>query len=136
MTQIRLNIEQEEQKPQAVKKIFKGMALADISVDFISVQQDKVLYTVRDELGSKAVNILKNMGFEPEAFPNCAKVALVGGGIADVPGVMANMAEALADNGVEVLQSADSHTTIWVLVKKEHMVAAVQSLHKKFQLDQ
>jgi aspartate kinase len=45
-------------------------------------------------------------------------VALVGGGIADVPGVRANMVEALAESDVEVLQSADSHTTIWVLEKK------------------
>jgi len=134
VTQIKVNIINEENKTQAVKKIFKGMALADISVDFISVQPEKVLYTVRDELGEKAVNILKNTGFEPEALPSCAKVALVGGGIADVPGVMANMVEALAESGIEVLQSADSHTTIWVLVKKEQMVSAVQSLHKKFQL--
>lgn len=135
LTQIKLNIENEDSKPQAVKKVFKGMALADINVDFISVQQDKILYTVRDELGDKAVNILKNMGFEPEALPNCAKIALVGGGIADVPGVMANIVETLADNGVEILQSADSHTTIWVLVKKEHMITAVKSLHNRFQLD-
>jgi aspartate kinase len=135
ITQIKINIEDEDSKTQAVKRIFKGMALADISVDFISVQQDKILYTVRDEIGDRAVSILKNMGFEPEAFPNCAKIALVGGGIADVPGVMADMVETLADNDVEILQSADSHTTIWVLVKKEHMVAAVQSLHKKFQLE-
>jgi aspartate kinase len=134
VTQIKIGIEDEENKSQAVKKIFKGMALADISVDFISVQPENVLYTVRDELADKAISILHNMGFEAEAFPSCAKVALVGGGIADVPGVMANMVEALAESGVEILQSADSHTTIWVLVKKDQMVAAVQSLHKKFQL--
>lgn len=134
VTQIKIMIENEENKSQIVKKIFKGMALADISVDFISVQPENVLYTVRDELADKAISILHNMGFEAEAFPSCAKVALVGGGIADVPGVMANMVEALAESGVEILQSADSHTTIWVLVKKEQMVSAVQSLHRKFQL--
>lgn len=134
VTQIKINIENEKSKTEAVKKIFKGMALADISVDFISVQPENVLYTVRDELADKAVDILKNLGFEPQTVPNCAKVALVGGGIADVPGVMANMVEALAESKVEILQSADSHTTIWVLVRKDHMVLAVKSLHKKFQL--
>lgn len=134
VTQIKIILGDEENKSQAVKKIFKGMALADISVDFISVQPENVLYTVRDELADKAISILSNLGFAAEAFPSCAKVALVGGGIADVPGVMANMVEALAESGVEILQSADSHTTIWVLVKKEQMAAAVQALHKKFQL--
>lgn len=134
VTQIRIDIQNEENKALAAKKIFKGMALADISVDFISVQPENILYTVRDELAEKAANILKNLNFEPRIHPSCAKVALVGGGIADVPGVMANIIEALAESKVEVLQSADSHTTIWVLVKKEQMVAAVQALHKKFEL--
>ncbi|MGI5902478.1 MAG: aspartate kinase [Desulfitobacteriia bacterium] len=134
VTQIKINIQDEEDKPQTVKRIFKGLALANISVDFISVQLEKVLFTVRDELANRAVNILKNMGFEPETIPNCAKVALVGGGIADVPGVMADLVEALADAGIEILQSADSHTTIWVLVKKEQMATAVQALHRKLEL--
>lgn len=134
LTQLKINIQEEQNIKKSIVKIFKGMALADISVDFISVQPEAVHYTVRDEIANKAINILKNMGFEPETLSSCAKVALVGGGIADVPGVMANLAEALAENDVEILQSADSHTTIWVLVRKEHMITAVQSLHKKFKL--
>lgn len=119
---------------QANKQIFKGMALADISVDFISVQPEAVLYTVRDDEADKAVKILKNMGFNPSVDPSCAKVSIVGAGIHGVPGVMADMVEALSDAGVSILQSADSHTTIWVLVDKENMVKAVQALHRKFQL--
>lgn len=116
------------------KRIFKAMALADISVDFISVQPEAVLYTVQDEVASKAAEILLNMGFEPGVVPSCAKVSIVGAGIAGVPGVMADMVEALSDAGVRILQSADSHTTIWVLVHKEDMVTAVQTLHQKFRL--
>ncbi|WP_407314748.1 aspartate kinase [Desulfosporosinus sp. SB140] len=116
------------------KRIFKAMALADISVDFISVQPEAVVFTVSDEVASKAVKILQNMGFEPGVIRSCAKVSIVGAGIAGVPGVMADMVEALSDAGVTILQSADSHTTIWVLVHKEDMVAAVQALHQKFQL--
>jgi len=117
------------------KRIFRAMALADISVDFISVQPEAVLYTVSDELAAKAIGILQNMGFEPDVIHSCAKVSIVGAGIAGVPGVMADMVEALSDAGVTILQSADSHTTIWVLVHKENMVVAVQALHKNFKLD-
>ncbi|WP_434511661.1 aspartate kinase [Desulfitobacterium sp. AusDCA] len=119
---------------QANKQIFKGMALADISVDFISVQSDAVYYTVRDDEADKAVKILKNMGFNPSVIPSCAKVSVVGAGIHGVPGVMADMVEALSDAGIRILQSADSHTTIWVLVDKENMVKAVQALHQKYHL--
>lgn len=118
----------------ANKQIFKGMALADISVDFISVQPEAVLYTVQDNEAEKAVKILENMGFTPSIVPSCAKVSIVGAGIHGVPGVMADMVEALSDAGVRILQSADSHTTIWVLVDQENMVKAVQALHKKYLL--
>ncbi len=134
VTQIQVPTRDLDDHSQANKQIFKSMALADISVDFISVQPESVLYTIPDGLAQKATDILQNMGFQPKAVPSCAKVSIVGAGIAGVPGVMANMVEALSDAGVGILQSADSHTTIWVLVKKEHMVPAVQALHKKFNL--
>jgi aspartate kinase len=134
VTQIQVPTAELQDLLQADKQIFKGMALADISVDFISVQREAVLYTVADEVSEKAVKILQNMGFKPTAVPGCAKVSIVGAGIAGVPGVMADMVEALSDAGVRILQSADSHTTIWVLVNKDDMVSAVQALHTKFNL--
>lgn len=134
LTQIQVPTVDVPDLAQADKQIFKGMALADISVDFISVQPESVLYTVPDDLAPRAVKILQNLGFKPIAVPGCAKVSVVGAGIAGVPGVMADIIEALTDAGVRILQSADSHTTIWVLVNKEEMVPAVQALHKKFKL--
>lgn len=134
VTQICVSIETLPDNLQANKQIFRAMALADISVDFISVQPEAILYTVRDDEADKAVKILKNMGFTPSTVPSCAKVSIVGAGIHGVPGVMADMVEALSDAGVCILQSADSHTTIWVLVDQENMVKAVQALHKKYQL--
>lgn len=134
VTQLRVLTGDVQDQHLTDKRIFKSMALADISVDFISVQPEAVLYTVQDEVATKAVKILQNMGFEPGVVPSCAKVSIVGGGIAGVPGVMADMVEALSDAGIPILQSADSHTTIWVLVHKEDMVTAVQTLHQKFHL--
>ncbi|MDA8442528.1 MAG: aspartate kinase [Peptococcaceae bacterium] len=134
VTQIRVNTESEANVPAADLKIFKGMALADISVDFITVLPNVVVYTVKDDVADKAVKILKNMGFAAETRPGCAKVAVIGGGIAGVPGVMAQILEGLTAQGVQVLQSADSHATIWVLVAKEDMVKAVRALHESFRL--
>jgi aspartate kinase len=51
-----------------------------------------------------------------------------------VPGVMALIVEAITSEGVEILQSADSHTTIWCLVRGDDMARAVRALHAKFQL--
>lgn len=135
VTQLRVSTGDVQDQHLTDTRIFKAMALADISVDFISVQPEAVLFTVRDEVAAKALKILQNMGFEPGVVPSCAKVSIVGAGIAGVPGVMADMVEALSDAGVTILQSADSHTTIWVLVQKEDMVMAVQTLHRRFRLN-
>lgn len=117
-------------------QIFKAMAENGISVDFISVSPGAVAYTVSQADSEKAVGILRELGFEPEITPNCAKISAVGAGIAGVPGVMAMIVEALAEEGIEILQSADSHTTIWCLVREEHMSKAVRALHGKFKLNE
>ncbi|WP_031514456.1 aspartate kinase [Desulfofalx alkaliphila] len=116
-------------------KIFKGMALSDISVDFWNVNPEYIAFTVKNSDVEKAKQVLENMGISPTLRPGCAKVAAVGAGMTGVPGVMARVVEALTAEGVEILQSSDSHTTIWVLVKQEDMKKAVVALHRKFNLD-
>jgi len=66
---------------------------------------------------------------------HCAKVSAVGAGMAGRPGVMAAIVEALTSEGIQILQSADSHATIWILVKEKDMIRAVRALHRKFGLD-
>ena len=115
-------------------QVFKAMATNNISVDFINVNPLGVAYTVHDEMGQKAAEILTDMGYEPQLLPHCAKVSVIGAGIAGVPGVMAQIVEALTQHDIQILQSADSHTTIWVLVHEADMVRAVRALHQQFQL--
>lgn len=115
-------------------QVFKAMAKHNISVDFINVNPLGVAYTVHDQMAEKAAGILLEMGYEPQLMPHCAKVSVVGAGMAGVPGVMAQIVEALTNHDIQILQSADSHTTIWVLVHEEDMVKAVRALHRQFQL--
>ncbi|MNW14195.1 Aspartokinase [compost metagenome] len=74
------------------------------------------------------------MGFEPKTLSGCAKVSVIGGGMNGVPGIMAHIVEALTEQEIQILQSADSNTTIWVLVRNEDMVRALRALHTKFEL--
>lgn len=53
-----------------------------------------------------------------------------------VPGVTAKIVGALSKENIQILQSADSHTTIWVLVKNEDMNKAVNALHQMFHLNE
>lgn len=115
-------------------KVFKTMAENQISVDFINVNPSGVVYTVFSHVADKAVNLLRELGYEPTILSNCAKVSVIGGGINGVPGIMAKIVEALTEEEIQILQSADSNTTIWVLVRHSDMVRAVRALHKKFSL--
>lgn len=115
-------------------KVFKSLALADISVDFINVQPEVIHFTVNIEHAAKAVEVLKNLDLLPSVELNCAKVAIVGAAMTGIPGVMSKVVEALTENNIDILQSGDSYTNIWCLVKREYMEKAIQALHDKFEL--
>jgi len=132
VTQIKVYTSEFPESEHPQLKIFKAMSLAGISVDFINVHPDVVIYTVKDEVAAKAVRILENMGFAPVITPCCAKVSAVGAGMAGVPGVMASIMEALVTENIKILQTADSHSTIWCLVKQDEMEKAIRALHNQF----
>ncbi|GIP13866.1 aspartate kinase [Paenibacillus macerans] len=115
-------------------QVFKAMAGNAISVDFINVTPTGVVYTVFDKDAAKAEAILNDLELSPEILSGCAKVSVIGGGINGVPGIMAKIVEALTEQNIQILQSADSNTTIWVLVHKDDMVQALRALHDKFEL--
>lgn len=115
-------------------QVFQTMARHGISVDFINVTPSGAVYTVFDGAASRAVELLVEAGFAPTAVPGCAKLSVIGGGMNGEPGVMARIVEALTEQGISIMQSADSNTTIWVLVRESDMVNALRSLHAKFDL--
>lgn len=132
VAQIKVQAKKDQYNLQA--EVFKAMANEKISVDFINISPTGVVYTVAGSTADRAVFVLKEMGYEPEVERDCAKVSVVGAGMTGVPGVTAKIVTALAEKGVGILQSADSHTTIWVLVKNEELVTAVNALHDAFLL--
>ncbi|MDQ8733302.1 aspartate kinase [Paenibacillus sp. LHD-38] len=115
-------------------QVFQSMAKHHISVDFINVTPSGAIYTVFDHDATRAVDVLQEAGFSPSAINGCAKVSVIGGGMNGEPGVMARIVEALTEQGISIMQSADSNTTIWVLVREADMAEALRSLHAKFEL--
>lgn len=133
VTQVKVFAKKDQYNLQS--EVFKAMANENISVDFINISPKGVVYTVTEEMTDRALSILNSLGHEPQIERNCAKVSVVGAGMAGVPGVTSKIVTALTEKGIRILQSADSHTTIWVLVKEEDLVDAVNSLHDAFQLE-
>ncbi|MDF2858484.1 MAG: aspartate kinase, partial [Neobacillus sp.] len=134
VTQIKVFAKKEQYYLQA--EVFKAMANEKISVDFINISPNGVVYTVTDEMAERAIQVLNGLGHEPVVEQHCSKVSIVGAGIAGVPGVTSKIVTALSDHGIRILQSADSHTTIWVLVKQEDLVKSVNALHDAFHLEE
>lgn len=132
VTQIKVHAMKDQYDLQT--KVFKAMANESISVDFINISPNGVIYTVANDMTDRAKETLKRLDLKPEIVRECAKVSVVGGGIAGVPGITAKIVTALSENGIRILQSADSHTTIWVLVKQTDLFTAVNALHDEFQL--
>lgn len=132
ITQIKIDARDGEYDLQS--KVFKAMANNKISVDFFNITPSGVVYTVSGNMTDLAVRALKELGYTPQVTADCAKVSSVGAGMNGVPGVTAKIVTALSEKGIQILQSADSHTTIWVLVKQEDMVKAVNALHETFEL--
>lgn len=118
------------------EKVFKAMANENISVDFININPLGVIYTVSDGETDRALEVLQKMGYEPLVRRHCAKVSIVGAGMSGEPGVTAKIVEALSKENIPIFQSADSHTTIWVLVKNNDLNRAVNALHEIFQLNE
>jgi len=134
IAQIRIKIESGAKKNNNVHKVYKLMADDNISIDFIYTSLEEVIFTVREEVLEKAVRILEENEIKPMVRANCAKVAAVGAGMTGVPGVMAKIVAALDGNGIEILQSSDSYTSIWCLVDQKDLKKAIRALHGQFGL--
>ncbi|QSQ09964.1 Aspartokinase [Koleobacter methoxysyntrophicus] len=127
-------IKMSEEDKLLEEKIFRKLADEHISIDLINLFPDLKVFTVNKDCIGKSVAILKDFGVDYKVNEDCAKVSVVGVGMRGVPGVMAKIIEALYEEGIDILQTSDSHTTISVLIKKDLLAKAVSALHRKFEL--
>ena len=118
----------------AQARVYRAMADAGVSLDMFTPVGETLVFSVSEDALARAGEVLADVGLTHQVRAGLSKVTLVGAGMHGVPGVMARMAEYLAEADVTVLQTADSHTTISVLVDSEEAQAAVDALHAGFEL--
>lgn len=118
----------------AQARVYRAMADAGVSLDMFTPVGETLVFAVPETALDRACEVLTALGLTYQVLGGLAKVTLVGAGMHGVPGVMARMAEYLDDAGVTVIQTADSHTTISVLVPAEEMRTAIAALHEGFDL--
>jgi aspartate kinase len=123
-----------EDRSAAMTDVFRTMADAAVSLDMFTPMEDRLAFSVDSCAADAASALLTRLGLPFARRDDLAKVTLVGAGMHGIPGVMARIAEALSSAGIDILQSADSHYTISVLVPASDLQRAVESLHAGFGL--
>ncbi|MCC7665598.1 aspartate kinase [Liquorilactobacillus satsumensis] len=116
-------------------KIFNLLAANHLSVDFINILPEKVVFNLNHVQTLVAQELLAKAKITAEVINDCAKVSIVGAGIMGTPGITAKIVATLVKNKIEILQTTDSYTTIWVLVKQSDLNVAVNALHDTFLLN-
>ncbi|MDI6711828.1 MAG: aspartate kinase [Anaerosomatales bacterium] len=114
--------------------VFRAMADAAISLDMFTPADGTLVFSVASDDAARAEAVLERLGKPFTVERPLAKVTLIGAGMHGVPGVMARVAQCLDEAGVTILQAADSHATISVLVPDDQAETAVRALHDGFGL--
>lgn len=115
--------------------ILKKLKENNISIDLINITINEITFTVPNTLNDQAKHLINNLNYECEVNNTFAKISIVGANISGVPGVMASISSTLQSNGINIYQSSDSHTTIWILVEEKHMRNSIRLLHQQFLLN-
>lgn len=131
---VRITVALPEARNAAVTRVFRQMADAGVSLDMFTPLGDSLAMSFGDGQLERAMSVLDQLGMARSVERDLAKVTLVGAGMHGVPGVMARVAEALSKADVEMLQVADSHYTISVLVHQISSRTAIAALHEAFGL--
>lgn len=114
--------------------LFDELANNLISLDLINVFLNQKIFTIDKKNMENLKIIMKNLGLQYSCIEECTKISLIGSGMRGIPGVMAKILKVLARENIQILQTADSHTTIWCLVRSKDVEKAVNTLHKEFKL--
>ncbi len=119
---------------ESYNNLLEILAQNMISIDLINVFPKESIFTIDFNDMDKFEIIMKSLSLKYTYINSCSKIALIGSRIRGVPGVMARILKALTKANIEVLQTADSHTTIWCLVETDSTQRAIHALHKEFDL--
>ena len=131
-----------ENKIGKTYELFKVLAKNNINVDIISqsfgehISRELAFTVTMKDLRKTLETLEKNqttLGIQEILHcENLSKVTIIGVGIANKPGVAADMFEALYENNINMHMISTSEIKISVLVNSNDADLAVRAIHKKF----
>jgi aspartate kinase len=134
-------------RPGEAAAIFRALASAEVNIDMIvqnvsaaSTARTDITFTLPKADGDKALESLRavqdEIGFESLQYDDAiGKVSLIGAAMRSHPGVSATFFSALAEADVNVELISTSEIRISVVCRDDQVDAAVNAVHKAFDLD-
>jgi aspartate kinase len=134
-----------EDKPGVAASIFGPLAEANVNVDMIvqntssDGKHTDMTFTVQESDLDRTLEVLKaakrDIGyFEVRSSCGVAKVSVIGVGMRSHAGVAAQMFQALAQKGINILAITTSEIKISVLIDAAYAELAVRTLHALYEL--
>lgn len=114
---------------------FNELAREDVSIDIINIFPNRRVFTTESSNKNKTINLIKNYEAHYSYIDQCCKITLIGEKMTGVPGVMAKIISSLAKVDVQILQTADSLSTIACLIKSSDLEKSIKALHQTFALN-
>lgn len=132
--QIRIDINENKENGYYYN-VLELLALNHISIDLINVFPESNIFTIDNDDFEKLSNLLQQFSVKYNYIDKCCKISLIGSKMKGTPGVMARITKVLRKNNISILQTADSHSTIWCLVRYSDAFKAIKLLHDEFQMN-
>lgn len=132
--QIRIKLEDNNEN-ENYHDLLPILAENSISIDLINVFPNEKIFTIDKKDFFKFDGIMNSIKIKYCYIDDCSKIAIIGSRMRGIPGVMAKILKSLIKEKIEVLQTADSYTTIWCLVESKYTETAINLLHEEFNLE-
>ena len=130
---IQVSIKADENKGNInYKTILESLAKSKISLDLINIFPKEKVFTIDAGVKELFEDIMKKHDLKYSLAENLSTIAIIGLKMRGIPGVIAKIVGALDKENIEVLQTADSHMTIWCLIDSKNVNEAIKALHRAF----
>lgn len=103
-----------------------------VNIDLINIFVDNQVFTISNKDYNVFSKIMDTLNYNYESLHNCCKVAVIGAGMHNLPGVMSLIHNTLLQEDIKILQTADSNSTIWCLIEETNKTTAIEVLHRMF----
>jgi aspartate kinase len=133
---VQITIKLSKNKNSNYRSLLEKIAEKNISLDLINIFPTEQIFTIDSKVQEVLEMLLKELNINYKIRENCSKIAIVGIGMMGVPGIMAKVINTLRNANIDILQTADSNTTIWCLIDGENLGKALNLLHEVFMINE